>query len=226
VDPEIHAHGIGETRAPRFRGLSGCSKGAADQYVLEYALSHGLKATSLRLSGVYGFHQWGNEDHAWLARFTRQILRGEELVIRGDGKQVRDLLEVSDLLDAFLLAWRHAEALSGQGFNIGGGPANAVSLIEAARMVGQLHGTQPLIRHEEREPRQPRYYVSDCRSFAAVTGWQPRIELADGARRLYEWMRDTGRANEVARPALYPAPLPRVGSASAAPQPQQERGIA
>ena len=128
IDPHLREAGIDESRSLDFRTPYGCSKGAADQYVLDYARSFGLKAAVLRMSCIFGPHQFGTEDQGWVAHFLMRALRGEPITIYGDGKQVRDILHVKDAVAAYRAMLGAIERVSGRAFNLGGGPANAVSL--------------------------------------------------------------------------------------------------
>src|SRR5207248_3849141 len=127
-DPAIASAGIDETRPLHFHSPYGCSKGSADQYVLDYAATFDLPAVVFRMSCIYGVHQCGNEDQGWVAHFMLKALKGEPITLYGDGMQVRDILYVDDLVDAFLLAQAHMPKVTGQAFNIGGGPKNTISL--------------------------------------------------------------------------------------------------
>ena len=129
-DPGLRAHGIGEDRPLSFYTPYGCSKGAADQYVLDYARGYGVPACVLRMSCIYGPRQLGTEDQGWLAHFLFSVIAGRPISIYGDGRQVRDVLYIDDAVDAYMAAWRRIDAVSGQAFNLGGGPANAVTLRE------------------------------------------------------------------------------------------------
>jgi CDP-paratose 2-epimerase len=181
--------GIDERRPLDFRTPYGCSKGAADQYVLDYSRSFGIPAVVFRMSCIYGSHQCGNEDQGWVAHFLIRALEGEPITLYGDGKQVRDILYAEDLVDAFLAAQRKMPALAGNAYNIGGGPQNAVSLLELVERIGLIAGDRPAIRFESWRPGDQRYYVSNTRRFQAATGWSPRVIAAEGVRRLYEWLR-------------------------------------
>ena len=134
----LRRHGISERQPLAFCSPYGCSKGAADQYVLDYAQSYGLPACVLRMSCIYGPHQRGNEDQGWVAHFLISALHGRPITIFGDGRQARDLLFVQDLLDALLAASSNERALAGRAFNLGGGPANAVSLREVVKLITEL----------------------------------------------------------------------------------------
>ena len=127
IEPSAKA-AISESRPLDFHSPYGCSKGAADQYVIDYARTFGLPAVVFRMSCIYGPHQFGNEDQGWVAHFLIRALKGEPITLYGDGRQVRDILYVEDLVDAFLLAQAEMPRLSGQAFNMGGGPGNTISL--------------------------------------------------------------------------------------------------
>ena len=191
-DPDLRARGVGEGRPLDFHSPYGCSKGAADQYVLDYARTYGLPAVVFRMSCIYGPHQCGNEDQGWVAHFLLRALRGEDITLYGDGKQVRDTLFVEDLVDAFLLARKNILGLSGQAFNIGGGPRNTTSLLELVDRIGELQGRRPKVGFDEWRPGDQRYFVSDTRKFEAATGWNARTGVDEGVGRLYEWLRGAG----------------------------------
>jgi CDP-paratose 2-epimerase len=179
---------VSEARPLRFHSPYGCSKGAADQYVLDYAHSFGLRAVVFRMSCIYGPRQFGTEDQGWVAHFLIRALDGEPIVLYGDGMQVRDVLFVDDLVDALLLAEQQVDALAGRAFNIGGGPANTTSLLDLVALIGRLHGTRPELRFDEWRTGDQRYYVSDTRAFQAATGWAPRHGVHAGVELLYEWL--------------------------------------
>jgi CDP-paratose 2-epimerase len=192
--------GIGEGRPLRFCSPYGCSKGAADQYVLDYARTFGLPAAVFRMSCIYGPHQYGNEDQGWVAHFLISALEGRPITIYGDGYQVRDILYIDDLLDAFELAVGRMDKIAGTAFNIGGGPSNTVSLIELLDMIGRMRGERPQVRFESWRAADQRYYVSDTRRFQAASGWAPRVGVREGVARLYQWLAESrGIAVETAR---------------------------
>lgn len=188
ADAAVAARGMGEARPLDFHSPYGCSKGAADQYVLDWARSYGLPTMVFRMSCIYGPHQYGTEDQGWLAHFLIRALDGDEIVLYGDGRQVRDALFVEDLVDAMLLARRDAARLAGRAFNIGGGPTNTISLLELLDRIGELTGRRPRVRHEPWRTGDQRWYVSDVRTFGAATGWTPRVGVEAGVRRLHEWL--------------------------------------
>ena len=187
-DPAVRATGIGEGRPLDFHSPYGCSKGTADQFVVDYARSFGLRTVVFRMSCIYGPHQFGNEDQGWVAHFLLRAIEEQPIVLYGDGMQVRDVLFVEDLVDALLLAQHQIGVLSGQAFNIGGGPANTTSLVELIDLIGELHGDRPEVEFEPWRTGDQRYYVSDTRRFQKATGWKPRTSVAAGMERLYEWL--------------------------------------
>jgi CDP-paratose 2-epimerase len=180
--------GIAEDRPLSFCSPYGCSKGGADQYVVDFAKSYGLHTVVFRMSCMYGPHQQGTEDQGWVAHFLKQAIRNEPLTLYGDGRQVRDILYVDDLLDAMRLAMANVARLRGQAFNIGGGPANSVSLLELLDEIELLSGTAPEVAFDAWRIGDQRWYVSDTRRFAAATGWRPRVPVHEGIQRLYTWL--------------------------------------
>lgn len=189
VDTAIRARGIDELRPLEFCSPYGCSKGAAEQYVLDYARTFGLPTTVLRMSCIYGPRQFGNEDQGWVAHFAHQVITGAPITFYGDGLQVRDVLYIDDLVEAILMAANHLPAIAGEAFNIGGGPQNTLSLRDLTQQLVTLHQGGPVVDMKDWRSSDQRYYVSDTSKFYQATGWQPRIGYQEGVRRLYEWMR-------------------------------------
>jgi CDP-paratose 2-epimerase len=192
--PDVLAHGVGENWPLDFQSPYGCSKGAADQYVLDYSRSFDMPNVVFRMSCIYGIHQLGTEDQGWVAHFLIQSLLGKAISIFGDGGQVRDALYVEDLVDAMLLAFRNADELGGRAFNIGGGTSNTTSLLELLDLIAALDGERPKVRFEDWRIGDQRYYVSDTRSFQKATGWEPRIGVTEGVRRLHGWLKGAYRS--------------------------------
>jgi CDP-paratose 2-epimerase len=180
--------GICERRPLSFHSPYGCSKGAADQYVLDFARSYGLPSVVFRMSCVYGPHQHGTEDQGWVAHFLIRSLRGLPIAIYGDGRQVRDLLYVDDLVDAFLEAEKCLPEIAGEAFNIGGGAGNTISLNELLQRIAELDGARPRVRYDDWRVGDQRWYVSDHRKFTDATGWRPRTSVRDGVRLLHDWL--------------------------------------
>jgi CDP-paratose 2-epimerase len=189
---QIAQNGISEERPLDFHSPYGCSKGAADQYVRDYARSYDLQTVVFRMSCIYGPHQFGTEDQGWVAHFLIRALNREPITIYGDGKQVRDLLYVEDLVEAFLAADRTIDACSGQAFNIGGGAVNTISLLELLAMLRALDGRDARVEWSDWRTGDQRYYVSDTARFQELTGWAPRVGAAEGIRKLREWLIESG----------------------------------
>lgn len=180
--------GLDETTPLEFYSPYGCSKGAADQYVCDYARIYGIEAVVFRMSCIYGPHQFGTEDQGWVAHFLLQALRQQPITLYGTGKQVRDLLYAEDLINAMELTRKNIKKLSGQAFNMGGGADNAVSLVEVIDMIKKLHGTPVDLRFSEWRPGDQQYYVSDTHKFQLATGWKPKVGYREGIERLYHWL--------------------------------------
>ncbi len=187
-DEETRGRGIDELRALDFHSPYGCSKGAADQYVLDYAKSFGLSAVVFRMSCIYGPRQFGTEDQGWVAHFLIRAVRELPITIFGDGKQVRDLLFVEDLLSAMLIAMGNMERFSGHAFNMGGGPRNTVSLLELVDGIGELTGKRPRLQHEPARVGDQRYYVSNVERFQSLAHWQPTTTCQRGIAVLHDWL--------------------------------------
>ncbi len=187
-DEHIKAHGISEKRPLDFHSPYGCSKGAADQYVIDYARTYNMPAVVFRMSCIYGPHQYGNEDQGWVAHFAIRAIEDKPISIYGDGKQVRDILFVEDLVDAFLLAQEHMPRISGQAFNIGGGVENTVSLLELLKVMSRYKGQEIPLSFGNWRPGDQHYYVSDIRKFRKATGWYPKHSVQEGVAKLYQWL--------------------------------------
>jgi CDP-paratose 2-epimerase len=190
--------GVAEERPLSFCTPYGCSKGAADQYVVDWSRSYHVPTVVFRMSCIYGPHQQGNEDQGWVAHFALSALEGEPITLFGDGKQVRDILYVDNLVQAFLLAEEHAAEFAGRAFNIGGGPTNAVSLLDVIDLLAEVRGGPPALRHEPWRPGDQRYYVSDHSAFTQATGWRPSVAPARGLRLLRSWLVNEREAAQAA----------------------------
>ena len=192
--PRAHRHvfanapyGVPETHPLDFCSPYGCSKGASEQYVLDYARTYGLQAVVLRKSCIYGPHQFGMEDQGWVAWLTIASLLGRPITIYGDGKQLRDVLYIDDLVAVYRAVAQRMDAVSGQAFNIGGGPRFTLSLLELLELLTPLLGRAPTVRYQACRPSDQRVYVSDIRKAQRLLGWQPRVAPRDGVARLYQW---------------------------------------
>jgi CDP-paratose 2-epimerase len=201
---ERRRRGCDEATPLDFYSPYGCSKGVADQYVLDYARVFGLTTLVFRMSCLYGPRQFGTEDQGWIAHFLIKALAGEPVTVYGDGRQVRDALFIEDAVDAWLLGLRHADRLSGRAFNLGGGPANTLSLVELIERIGPLAGRPLEASFAQARPGDQLWYVSAVDAFTAATGWAPRVGLDAGLRQLVEWLRGNVVAHQPA-PAALPA---------------------
>ena len=188
ADEAIACHGIAEDRPLDFCTPYGCSKGLADQYVLDYAHSFGLRTAVLRMSCIYGPRQFGTEDQGWVAHFLIRALAGEALTIYGDGKQVRDILYVDDAVAAYRKTLAAIDSVSGQAFNLGGGPANAVSLRDVLREMEGVIGHAIRMEPAEWRPGDQQYFVADTRLIGDTLGWRARTGWRDGVRALADWL--------------------------------------
>jgi CDP-paratose 2-epimerase len=179
--------GVSEEQPLDFHSPYGCSKGAADQYVRDYARIYGLRTVVLRQSCIYGYRQFGIEDQGWIGWFAIAARLGLPLRIYGDGRQVRDVLFIDDLLDAFDAVAADGVA-QGAIFNIGGGPANAVSLRDVLSHLGTLTGREVPLAFGPWRPGDQKVYVSDIGRAHRDLGWAPAVTWRQGVERLYHWI--------------------------------------
>jgi CDP-paratose 2-epimerase len=186
----VRANGISEERSLDFHTPYGCSKGAADQYVLDYARSFGVPTCVMRMSCIYGPRQMGTEDQGWVAHFVIRALQGEPISIYGDGRQVRDIMDVSDALEAYVAAWRRIDTVQGRAFNLGGGPANAVSLRQLLRYIEALLGRPVELTFSDWRAGDQRYYVSDTKRAARELGLRQPVPWRTGVAALAHWLAD------------------------------------
>ncbi|OHV14978.1 CDP-paratose 2-epimerase [Methylorubrum extorquens] len=189
TDSNLRAHGVGEDRPLDFHTPYGCSKGAADAYVLDYARSYGLPTVVMRMSCIYGPRQMGNEDQGWVAHFLIRALTNRTVTLYGDGRQVRDILHVRDAVAAYRAALARIDRVAGRAFNLGGGPDNAVSLRELIAYLGTLLGHEVGIETGAWRPGDQRYYVSDTRRAASMLGLEPPLPWREGVADLAAWLK-------------------------------------
>jgi CDP-paratose 2-epimerase len=199
VDDRLRRQGVDESRPLEFHSPYGCSKGAADQYVLDYARSFGLRAIVMRMSCIYGPHQNGTEDQGWVAHFIRCALDNEPVTVYGDGCQVRDVLFVDDLVDAFELARLDADKLGGRVFNLGGGPRNVLSILELIDSVDRSSDRDLRVSFEDWRVGDQRYYVSDTTGLRDLTGWRAGVPVEAGLESLREWLQQSRPAYQLRR---------------------------
>lgn len=181
--------GIDETRPLDFHSPYGCSKGSADQYVRDYSRIYDLKSIVFRMSCIYGPHQWGMEDQAWVAWFVLAALNGRPITIYGDGKQVRDILYIDDLVSAFIAATDNVERSAGQVYNIGGGPERAISIWRDLQptLSGALGWDIEPQGFADWRPGDQKIYVSNTEKAERELGWSPRVGVQEGVQRLVDW---------------------------------------
>ncbi len=202
-DPGLRRRGIGEDRRLSYRTPYGCSKGAADQYVLDYARSFGVPTATLRMSCIYGERQRGTEDQGWVAHFLLRALAGEPITIYGDGKQVRDILYIGDAVAAYIAAWRRIDAIAGQAFNLGGGDDNAVSLLQLIEQIEVVLGRQVRVEFADWRPGDQRYFVCDTRRAEAALGLVRPLGWREGLGRLAAWLQ-AARHETAEQPRAHP----------------------
>lgn len=182
-----HPGGMDESQPLDFHSPYGCSKGTGDQYFRDYARIYGLRTVVFRQSCIYGVWQFGTEDQGWLAHFTIAGVLDMPLTIYGDGKQVRDVLYIADLVDAFEAAISRGDQIAGSIFNIGGGPERAISLLDLIAMLEDFRGRPMQVAYDDWRPGDQRVYVSDVSRARQVLGWSPQVGVSDGVRRLFDW---------------------------------------
>lgn len=210
--------GIRESQPLDFYSPYGCSKGAADQYVHDYARIYGLPTVVFRMSCIAGPRQFGNEDQGWMAHFLYSALRGKPVTIYGDGRQVRDVLCVDDLVRAMEAAAANVSRTAGQVYNVGGGYENSISLLELVEEIERLTGRK--LRYDFGRPRpgdQP-VYITNYSKLREHTGWQPHTGVRRTLARIYGWWREHQELLAPTPPAFGMAGaalcLPETGAAS------------
>jgi CDP-paratose 2-epimerase len=181
--------GVSEEHPLDFHSPYGCSKGSADQYVIDYHRIYGLRTVVFRQSCIYGYRQFGAEDQGWVAWFMIASQLNRPITVYGDGKQVRDILFIDDLVDAYDAAFARADAVAGRAYNIGGGPANTLSLLELLTYIDKRRGSKLPVRFADWRPGDQKIFVSDIRRAQAELGWAPKIGCSQGLDLLYDWVR-------------------------------------
>jgi CDP-paratose 2-epimerase len=184
----VARRGVGESRPLDFHTPYGCSKGAADQYVLDYARSFGVPTLVFRMSCIYGQRQMGTEDQGWVAHFLIRALEGLPITIYGDGRQVRDILDVADAVSAYVRGLEHIDRLAGSAFNLGGGPANAISLLELIDEMRSITGRDIALQFEDWRRGDQRWFVADTSAARSALALDAPRGWRDGVARLAEWL--------------------------------------
>lgn len=182
------AEGVDENRNLDFHSPYGCSKGTADQYCRDYTRIYGLKTVVMRQSCIYGYRQFGVEDQGWVAWFCIATILGKQITIYGDGKQVRDVLFIDDLVRAYELAYKNKDRIAGKVFNIGGGPENTLSLHELIRLLEELKGEKISLVYDNWRPGDQKTFVSNISLAEVEFGWKPVVKPYEGVRKLYNWV--------------------------------------
>ncbi len=184
-------HGASELQPLDFHSPYGCSKGCGDQYVRDYHRIYGLPTVVFRQSCIYGTRQFGVEDQGWVAWFVIAAITGHPITIYGDGKQVRDILFVEDLLNAYDAAFGHIHDAAGQIFNVGGGRENTISIwTEFAPILEELLGHKLNVEKGDWRPGDQPVFISDIRKAEKVLGWKPQVSAREGIHRLYAWVKE------------------------------------
>jgi len=182
--------GIDESENLDFHSPYGCAKGTADQYTRDYHRIYGLKTVVFRQSCIYGEHQMGNEDQGWVAHFIIKSLLGGKISIYGDGKQIRDLLEVSDLVRAYGMAVQKIEKSRGEIYNIGGGAENTFSLLELIGFLEKILRVEIEYDFSEWRPGDQKVFISDNSKLKRDLNWIPMRSKEEGTKRLAGWIRN------------------------------------
>ncbi len=185
------AKGCPETQPLDFHSPYGCSKGTGDQYVRDYSRIYGLRSVVYRQSCIYGTRQFGVEDQGWVAWFIIAAATGKPIAIYGDGKQVRDILFVDDLLNAYDLAVQKIDVAKGQVYNLGGGPDNVMSIwAEFQPKLEKLLGAQIPVSRGDWRPGDQRVFYADIRKAEKELGWKPKVNVEEGVSKLFKWVKE------------------------------------
>jgi CDP-paratose 2-epimerase len=182
--------GVDEKQNLDFHSPYGCSKGAADQYVLDYARIYDLKTVVLRQSCIYGTRQFGIEDQGWVAWFIIATSLGTPLKIYGNGKQVRDVLYIEDLVRCFEMVFDKIDKTSGNAYNIGGGPNNSLSLLELISQIESLHGREIEHSFHDWRPGDQPVFICDINKARNDFGWEPKVSPEEGVKKLFNWVQE------------------------------------
>src|SRR5271170_1751529 len=180
--------GVSESRNLDFHSPYGCSKGAADQYVIDYHRIYGLHTVVFRQSCIYGYRQFGAEDQGWIAWFMIANQLNRPITVYGDGKQVRDILFIEDLLNAYDAAFAAGDVAVGKAYNIGGGPGNVISLLDLIAYIEKRRGKKLPYGISEWRPGDQKVFVSDIRRAQSELGWKPATGCIQGMELLYDWI--------------------------------------
>jgi len=193
--------GVNESQPLDLQSPYGCSKGAADQYVRDYARTFDLPTVVFRMSCIAGPRQFGNEDQGWIAHFLYSALEDRPVTIYGDGRQVRDVLYVEDLVRAFEAVRSRMEKTSGEVYNLGGGVDNSTSILEIIELIEKVTGKKLHYEVERIRAGDQLFYVTDFGTLHRDTGWQPRVNVRQTLENMYDWW----KRNRELFPSVVPA---------------------
>lgn len=182
--------GIDESFPVDFHSPYGCSKGSAEQYVVDYARVYGLKTTSFRQSCIYGVHQYGIEDHGWISWFIIALILKKPFKIFGNGKQVRDILYIDDLIKAYFLAYKNRQKISGEVFNIGGGPSNAISILELFDRLSlyKKDFDKKKLNFSKWRVGDQKIFISNNNKAKKILNWEPEHSISQGIDKIFNWI--------------------------------------
>lgn len=201
-----YPNGVPETVPLEFHSPYGCSKGSAEQYVLDYSRMYGLRTVVFRHSSMYGGRQFATEDQGWIGWFVQQALEqslgiGKEFTISGNGKQVRDLLHADDVVELYRLAANNIDKVRGEAFNIGGGPENSLSILELLGELSRMLSVNLKYRHIAERESDQKVFVADIGRICSALPWKPRTGKTDGLRKMIAWVKSGIKVERLAEPA-------------------------
>ncbi len=187
-DESFRTFGVPSNHPLDFHSPYGCSKGAADQYVVDYARIYDMQTVVFRQSCIYGTNQFGVEDQGWLAWFAIATMLDKPLTIYGTGKQVRDALFIDDLVELYVQAVNRRTDMKGNAYVVGGGPSNTLSLIEFLNRIQDTFGKRPVITTGEVRAGDQPIFFADIRALEKDFGWKPVVDVNEGVPRMIQWM--------------------------------------
>ena len=183
----VDEKGVNESQPLDLYSPYGCSKGTADQYVRDYSRMFAMPTVVFRMSCIAGPQQFGTEDQGWVAHFLYSALQNKPIAIYGDGRQVRDVLSVKDLVLAFEKAREQVDRTAGQIYNVGGGMKNSVSLLEVIDIIEEITGRHVSYSFHKTRPGDQPFYVTDFAKLTRHTGWQPKISVSQNIEMIWKW---------------------------------------
>jgi CDP-paratose 2-epimerase len=189
-DEAFHTYGVPTNHPLDFHSPYGCSKGVADQYVLDYARIYDMETVVFRQSCIYGTNQFGVEDQGWLAWFAIATILNKPLTLYGTGKQVRDALYIDDLIELYVVAVKNRAQMRGNAYAVGGGPGNTTSLLELLDVLHEKIGIRPTTSKASARAGDQPVFIADIRKAKQELGWEPKVSLNEGLDRMIDWMRN------------------------------------